>query len=172
MSYEECQELKNIKYKTMLLSGHNKKMIETVTNDISNLDLLLDKEIKQNKQETWNKLDKSIKMEKINNYIETLTSKHKLTNAEQKSLKVYLSSALDKKNLYKNKEVDYIKESGKLENIPSLQFNNTTRKFSLKKSTTHVSTAKALGPTRKKNRSRSNKGKQLNSPKSDSGENL
>ena len=64
MSYEECQELKNIKYKTMLLSGHNKKMIETVTNDISNLDLLLDKEIKQNKQETWNKLDKSIKMEK------------------------------------------------------------------------------------------------------------
>ena len=67
MSYEECQELKNIKYKTMLLSGNNKKMIESVTNDISNLDLLLDKENKLNKKESWNKLDKSVKLEKINN---------------------------------------------------------------------------------------------------------
>jgi hypothetical protein len=57
--------------------------------------------------------------------------------------------------LYKNKDVTYEKETGILENIPNLQFNNTTRKFSLKKSAQHVSTAKALGP--KKNRSKTNR---------------
>ena len=50
----------------MLLSG-NKKDLSTVINDISNIDLLLDQENEQNKKETWNKLDKSAKLEKINN---------------------------------------------------------------------------------------------------------
>ena len=62
---DECQELNNIKYKTMLLSG-NKKDLSTVIKDISNIDLLLDQENEQNKKETWNKLDKSIKINKIN----------------------------------------------------------------------------------------------------------
>ena len=152
MSYEECQELKNIKYKTMLLSGNNQKLVTSVTNDISNLDLLLDKESKQNKKEAWNKLDKSVKMDKINSYIDTLTTKHKLTDNEKLSLKDYLSSTLDKKSLHRNKDVIYIKESGTLENIPILHFNNTTRKFSLKKTAQHVSTTKSLGPTKKINR--------------------
>ena len=171
MSYEECQELKNIKYKTMLLNGNNKKKITSVTNDISNLDLLLDKESKKNKKESWNKLDKSVKMNKIHDYIDILTDKHTLNNSERKSLKEYLSSTLDKKNLHRNKDVVYIKESGILENIPILHFNNTTRKFSLKKNAQHVSTAKALGPTKKKNRSRSNRGKLSNSPRSESSQN-
>jgi hypothetical protein len=163
MTYEECQELKNIKYKTMLLTG-NQKTMTSITNDISNLELLLNNESIINKKETWNRLDKSIKMEKIHDYIETLTNKYTLTTLEKTNLKEYLSTSLDKKSLYKNKDVVYIKESGKLENIPILHFNNTTRKFSLKKSAQHVSTVKSLGPTRKK-KSRSNKGKLSNSPR-------
>lgn len=156
MSKDECQELKNIKYKTMLLSG-NKKVLSTVINDISNMDILkkLDKESELNKKETWNKLDKSIKMNKINDYIKTLTTKYQLTIDEIKTLRDYLSTSLDKRNLHKNKDVVYIKESGKLENIPNLQFNNSTRKFSLKKQQT-LSTAKSLGPTRKKKEKKSN----------------
>ena len=45
MSKDECQELKNIKYKTMLLNG-NKNVLSTVINDISNLDLLLEEDQK------------------------------------------------------------------------------------------------------------------------------
>ena len=125
----ECQELKNIKYKTMLLTGDNKKLVSSVTNDISNMNLILENESNLNKKETWNKLDKSIKLEKINQYIETLKKKHKLTAAEVKILKTYISSNLDKKNLYKNKEVVYIKESGKIENIPLLHFNIILENF-------------------------------------------
>jgi len=155
MANEECLELKNIKYKTMLLNKNKKTFVDS-TNNVCNLDILLDKECNLNKKESWNKLDKSIKMDKINEYIELLTVKHKLTMIEQKTLNEYLSISLDKKNLYKNKDVVYIRESGKLENIPILHFNNNTRKFTIKKQQ-QQSTAKGLGPTRKVNRSKSNK---------------
>ena len=153
MSYEECQELKNIKYKTMLLSG-NKKNISSITNEVSNLDLMLDNESKQNKKESWNKLDKSAKMTKINDYIDTLAEKHSLSLDEQSNLKDYLSSSLDKKSLHKNKDVVYSKETGKLENIPILHFNNNTRKFSLKKQQQQVQSSRSLGPTRKISRAK------------------
>lgn len=158
---DECQELKNIKYKTMLLAG-NKKTLSSVTKEIDNLDIILDEENKLNKKESWNKLDKSIKLDKINEYIKTLTTKYNLDTNEIQNLQEFMISNLNKKNLYKNKDVMYIKETGLLENIPNLQFSNTTRKFSLKKSAQHVSTAKALGP--KKNKSRSNRGKTTTSP--------
>jgi len=156
MSKQECQALQNIKYKTMLLNSTNKKTFtSSVTNDIDNIDTLLDNECNLNKKECWNKLDKSVKMDKINELIESLANKHSLNNAEKTNLSCYLSTSLDKKNLYKNKDVIYIKESGKLENIPTLYFNNTTRKFTLKK-LQQQSTSKSLGPTRKVNRSKSN----------------
>ena len=161
MSTDECQELKNIKYKTNLLNG-NKKLISSVTNDISNLDILLDEECEQNKKEAWNRLDKSVKMNKINEYIRSLTRLYKLTASEIKTLREYLSTNLDKKNLQRNKDVIYVKESGKLENIPSLHFNNSTRKFSLKKQI-QQSALKSLGPTRKK-KSKSNKGNNTTEP--------
>ena len=68
------------------------------------MDLLLDEETEQSKKESWNKLDKSAKMVKINEYIKKLTVQHKLNAAEIKVLKEYLSTNLDKKNLQKNKD--------------------------------------------------------------------
>lgn len=156
MSYDECLELKNIRYKTMLMKGNNEKIIPSITNDISNLDIILDKENSQNKKESWNKLDKSGKMEKISNFINNFSSKNTLNTNEKLNLKEFLSSSLDKKLLHRNKDVIYNRESGILENIPILIFNNNSRKFSLKKTLQHVSTAKALGPT-KKNKSKSKK---------------
>ena len=157
-SYEECQELKNIRYKTMLQSSNNNKLlVSTLTKDLSNANLLLDNECNNNKKETWNKLDKSIRMDKIGNYIESISSNYNLTKDEKLSLKQYLSNQIDKKNLLKSKDVLYSKDKGMIDSIPTLQFNNNTRKFSLKKTGQHISTVKALGPTKKKNRSRSNK---------------
>ena len=48
---DECQELRNIKYKTMLLSG-NKKNLNSVIQDVKNLDLLLDNENEKSKKES------------------------------------------------------------------------------------------------------------------------
>ena len=149
---EECQELKNIKYKTMLLNG-NTKTLNSVINDMANVDIILDSESEKSKKESWNRLDKSAKMNKISEYIKKITPLHKLTSEEINILKNYLSQALDKKALQKNKDVTYVKEIGLLENIPTLYFNNTTRKFTLRRQS-HTSALKTLGPTRKnKNKS-------------------
>lgn len=147
---EECHELKNIKYKTMLLTGKNNDLVSKGSQDLNSLELFLEKEKFMNVKEPWNKLDKCIKLEKINDYIKTLKDKHNLTNEEIQSLKEYLVGCIDKKTLSRNKDVEYEKESGKLNSIPQLHFNNSTRKFTLKKHEKHVSTAKSLGPPRRR----------------------
>ena len=57
---DECMELKNIKYQTMLLNN-NSKIFEPIPN-ISNIEkfLLDEKEINQNKP--WSKLNKGTKI--------------------------------------------------------------------------------------------------------------
>lgn len=146
---EECQELKNIKYKSMLQNSKNNILLKTITEDISNCHLLINnKELTENM--SWNKLDKSNKMKKIDEYIEKISSNYKLTKTEIDNLKLYLSNIIDKKFLSRNRDVTYIKETGCLEDIPNLTFNNTTRKFNFKKSGQSTTTSKSLGPTKKK----------------------
>ena len=96
---EECHELKNIKYKTMLLTGKNNDLASSVSEDMNTLDIFLEKEKFLNTKDAWNKLDKCIKMDKINEYIKTLKGKHDLDHHEIKSLKDYLIGCIDKKTL-------------------------------------------------------------------------
>ena len=44
---DECLELKNIKYKTMLLNGNNKQFNNTKTDKMSNIENFLEKERKK-----------------------------------------------------------------------------------------------------------------------------
>ena len=147
---KECQELKNIKYKTLLQTGKN-KLDEKTEDSKSDINEILENECIKSKKENWSKLDKSVKMIKINEYIKKLTELHNLDSNEQEKLTDYISNHLDKKNLMKNKDVNYFKEDGVIESIPNLIFNKNNRKFTLKKSTTHISTSKNLGPTKKNN---------------------
>ena len=61
MKSEECIELKNIKYKSMLLNNNADEVVETVEN-MSNLDHFLEGEKKNNSGEPWAKLDKTSKL--------------------------------------------------------------------------------------------------------------
>ena len=154
---EECHELKNIKYKTMLISGKNKELSSTISEDMTNLDIFLQNESNNNKKEVWTKLDKSIKLDKITDFIKILKDKHKLNSDEFDHLKTYLNNCLEKKGLARNKDIDYDKDTGKIKSIPQLCFNGTTRKFTLKKHDKHVSTAKCLGPKKKRGSPRGTK---------------
>lgn len=156
---KECKELKTIKYKTMLLSG-NPDINPNIKDNILKLDMLLERESNMNKAEPWSKLDKTLKLNKLNDYVMTLTKEHKLTTTEIKTIKKELYNALDKKQLQRVKDVNYDKETGTINNIPNLQFNKNTRKFTMKRSEKQISTLKSLGP--KKNQAstkRTNKDK-------------
>ena len=138
------QELNNLKYKTTIFNN----ISNNDSYSSANMDKFLEREISFNKLETWGKLDKTVKIEKMNKYIDELIQKYNLSIDEISSLKEYLIACIDKKNLQKVKDVVYDKEAGLIKNIPALDFNNTTRKFVLKRDK-HVSTIKSLAPKKK-----------------------
>ena len=63
MSKDECMELKNLKYQTMLLNN-NTKIKETQPN-ILNIENFLQKEKENNISKPWNKLGKGTKLKKL-----------------------------------------------------------------------------------------------------------
>jgi len=144
---EECIELKNIKYKTMLLSGN--LMNETkVSNDISNLEKFLEDNNTNGDNEPWSKLDKTIKTKKMIQYANMYSEKAQLTEKESQLLIAFLKDSLDKKRLSRVKDVIYDKATGEIKDIPALSFNKTNSHFTLKNLDKRISTLKSLPPKR------------------------
>ena len=59
-----CAELNNIKYKNMLLNGVGTMNTVSTNTDQNSLDSILLKESNNNKNESWNKLNKTQKITK------------------------------------------------------------------------------------------------------------
>ena len=146
---DECIELKNIKYKTMLISGN--VMNETkVSNDISNLEKFSEDNNTNGDQEPWSKLDKTIKTKKILVYAAEYSKKHELNEKDNQLLIAFLKDCLDKKRLQRVKDVVYDKTTGEIKEIPALAFNKSTSNFTLKNLDKRVSTLKSLAPKKVK----------------------
>jgi hypothetical protein len=143
---EECIELKNIKYKTMLLSGNVIKETKS-SSDLNNLEKFLQDNKNNNQNEPWSKLDKTIKTKKILTYAEEYSKKNNLTEQGNAELKIFLRDCLDRKKLQRVKDVEYDKTTGEIKDIPALIFNKTTNHFTLKNiDKQRVSTLKSLPP--------------------------
>jgi len=85
----ECQELKNIKYKTMLLNGV--QIPETKSsNDMTNLDKFLENDKNNNVNEPWCKLNKTIKMKKLQEYVSIYKENNNLCDDESELLITFL----------------------------------------------------------------------------------
>lgn len=128
---EECLELKNIKYQTMLLNN-NTKIYETTPNT-SNIENFLEKELEANNNKQWTKLGKGAKLKKINEYINIYAIEKKYNEEQKKKLKRYLLSCLERKKLQKTKDVNYCIKTNKILSIPALTYNECSRKFTLRK---------------------------------------
>jgi hypothetical protein len=138
-------QLKNLKYKTMLIQG---KLTPDVENN-TNVSAALETEKTSKSATTWNKLPKSDKAMLLNTYVSTLLSaEYGLSDAETVVTKEYLRSSIDRKKLQKNKDV--VLADGSLTCVNGLIFNKQTRKFTLKESEKKQSTLKNLAPTKKK----------------------
>jgi hypothetical protein len=142
---DECQELKNIKYKTMLLNGAPIRETKS-SNDISNLEKFLEEEQFNNSNEPWCKLNKTIKTKKLVEYVELYKKDKNLDQLEAINLVIFLKDSLDKKKLCRVKDVIYDKINGVIKEIPSLTYTKTTRHFTLKNMDKRVSTLKSLAP--------------------------
>lgn len=142
---EECLELKNIKYKTMLLNGN--PLQETKSeNDLSNLDKFLEDEKNNNVNEPWCKLNKTIKTKKVLEFVEKYKTEKNLDQEEEKALLTFLKDCLDRKKLQRVKDVVYDKTHGSIKEIPSLFYTKANKHFTLKNMDKRVSTLKSLAP--------------------------
>ena len=143
----DCVELRNIKYKSMLLKKTSPKQ---VTKHNSNIDDFLEKERTQNKEDQWVKLDKTMKMKKVSTFVETYASENCLCVKDKIALSDFLTCSLDQKKLFKTKEVIYDKVTGTIKSIPCLVYCPTSvKKFTLKRCEKRQSTLKSLAPKTK-----------------------
>ena len=101
--------------------------------NVSILEELLEKESQLNRLDLWTKLDKTDKIVKLNMYAKTLVEKYSLNKEEEKQLNNYLLYILERKYISKIKDVLYNRETGIIESIPNLIFNEDTRRFLFKK---------------------------------------
>ena len=144
----DCNELKTLKYKSMILNGVPWPERKS-SSDLSNLDKFLENEKFTNSNEPWSKLDKTAKIKKLilfaNNYKDT----NNLTETEYENLVIFFRDCLDKKKLQRVKDVNYNKETGEIKDVPALCFNKPSNHFTLKNLDKRVSTVKGLTPKKK-----------------------
>jgi len=114
-----------------------------------NIDSILENEKQKNKSDSWNKLDKTVKIQKLHAFAEKHGRENGYPAKEVKNLKVFFVDCLNKAKLQKTKDVVYDKETGEITAIPALFFNSMTHNFTLKIiDSKRVSTLKSLTPKR------------------------
>jgi hypothetical protein len=148
---DECLELKNIKYKSMLQNGISwPDSNVNANNNLSNLDIFLENEKNNNINEPWSKLDKTLKIKKLLNYAENYKVEKNLNEDEYKQFSLFLKDCLDRKKLQRVKDVIYDKTTGVIKDIPGLFHNKIKNHFTIKNIDKRISTSKSLAPKKLK----------------------
>lgn len=118
--------------------------LDTNTDEWKNV---LDNERKNNSKESWNKLDKGIKIAKLCNYAEKYGVDNKITESNVQYLKTFFINCIENGKLQKTKDVMYDKNIGVIQNVPALYFNTNLRRYTLRNlDSKHVTTIKSLTP--------------------------
>ncbi len=139
-----CQYLKNIQYKTMLMNGKDTQLSTNGDTDTANIDRLLDEEMKQNKNLSWPRLDRSDKIDKLEAFAKKYCESESNNCKDVEALKQYLFVCLDRNRLEKVREVKYNKITGEIDAIPCLIYNKSNNRFTLKRCDKQKSTITSL----------------------------
>ena len=144
----ECNELKSIKYKSMLMNGIAWPEKKNSSN-LTSLDKFLENEKNTNANEPWSKLDKTAKLKKLVLYADNYKTENELSQEEYNKMVAFFKDCLDKKKLQRVKDVVYDKDNGSIKEIPALHFNKSNTHFTLKNIDKRVSTIRSLAPKKK-----------------------
>ena len=144
---DESTNLQNLSSPSTPQKDTNK----STTNEMNyhSLDVILEKEKNNNKNDSWNKIDKTEKIQKLHAFAEKYGKSHNLPIKDIKNLKTFFIECLEKMKLQKAKDVVYDKDTKEITSIPSLFFNMNTHNFTLKiMDNKRISTLKSLTPKR------------------------
>lgn len=149
VSKDECLELKNINYQTMLLNNKTNIDGNMASECSEKIETFLKKEKENQKKRTWSKLSKASKLKKLIAYSTVYSKKNNLSSDDSNKLQKYLLEALDRRKLQKMKDVIYDIEKGNIIDIPKLIFLKDKKKFTIKRDK-KSSTLQNLAPKTKK----------------------
>jgi hypothetical protein len=122
---KQIRELKNPLYSNVFPTNNNQDRL-------TEIDDILTRESKSNQKLPWNKLDKTAKIQRLSLYADNYCEQESLSPNYRRELKKYFTECLERKKLQNSKEIIYDKEVGIIKNIPSLFYNKTSQKFTLK----------------------------------------
>lgn len=112
----------------------------------SSVDKILESEKQKNKVDSWNKLDKTMKIQKLHAYAEKYSAEQAKDLAQ---LKRFFIDSLEKGKFQKTKDVVYDKDQQVIVSIPALLYNTATNNYTLRiMDPKRVSTLKSLTPKR------------------------
>jgi hypothetical protein len=154
----DCNELKTLKYKSMVLNGVPWPETKS-SSDLANLDKFLENEKITNSNEPWSKLDKTAKIKKLIIFADIYKILNNLTDIEYDQLIVFFRDCLDKKKLQRVKDIIYNKDTGEIKDIPALFYNKPSNHFTLKNIDKRVSTLKGLTPKKRQGTAKNLKNK-------------
>jgi hypothetical protein len=119
--------------------------------NLNSINQFLDNEKKHNKTETWIRLNKTEKIQKLHQFAEKYGKDNSLPTKDIRNLKTFFTESLNNNKLQKTKDVLYDKDNQTILNVPSLFFNTNARNFTLKiVDVKRVSTIKYLTPKKEK----------------------
>ena len=121
------------------------------TSSENDIDNFLEKERKTNKNEPWNKLNKTDKLTKLKAFSKLFIDNEEINNEYEDKLYKFLKMNLENKKIQKVKDLEYDKEKGIINEIYGLKLLKEVGRFYLSKpGDQHVSTSKNLAPRKKK----------------------
>lgn len=128
---------------------HTTPVIESMNTmaTTASIDNILENEKQHNIKDTWNKLDKTVKILKLNTYAVKYCLENKSESYDSVSLMVFFKKSLERNKLQKKKDLVYDTDTNEIVAIPSLFFQETD--FFLKDTDNkRTSTMKSLTPKR------------------------
>ena len=135
------QELKSLKYKHMFFNSPTETNMET-------LEQIIQRDTDRIACLPWNKLDKSTKIKKLNEFSDRLGQEKEHSVQVIADLKAMLKDKMNRKMMQKSKDIVYDKDKGIVMDIPNLIFHSETLKYTLR-TTESESPLNSLAPKNK-----------------------
>ena len=125
---DECREYNSLKYRTMILTGSPLDVKPESSEEF--IHTFLSNDIENNRKGVWNKLSRTEKHRRINDFVDqNLTPLYSLDTGEKTMALKFCIMLLDSRKLSKTNDITYNKEERIIERISGLVFNPITRKF-------------------------------------------
>ena len=131
--YQKPMELTELEHRTSILNKKRRSLPST-SEEVPDILPYIDKNLDELYKQTWNKLEKGQRLNRINIYIHEILSLGKLPEQKCKRLKSILHSHISNNKINKNTDVDYDSEECKINNIKGLVINEENFKFTIDKS--------------------------------------